>query len=221
MQKDLKELLNTNGIVLKKINFETKEKEQYEQKYIQEDKEIYRIDDSERLIFLVEMNDISKEKIEKYVDLLAQWVIYEKSTIGNDFFDEYNHISMRMILWDIYIIFVRRLNAEKEKLHDEEIYPFQRDRRLMKRYIIQGISDEEIASRINFIINPEEAIDDYINTLNYDSNEEENCKLMRDTNGEKEIGIKFRGNSYKEILDILTELNSEDFGENLDEDTRD
>ena len=212
MQRNLIELLKNNGIELQRVILERGEEED-------QGEEVYRIKDSERLIFIVEINDISKDNIKEYVNRLAEWITYEQTDIDQELKYKYNHISMRMILWDMYIIFVNWVSAENKKLHDENLYPLQRDSHLMKRYIVQGSTDEEMVEKISFITNPERIIDNFINKLNFESNETKYCKEMCRMKNEKEHEYNLKGETYQEILGILATINKEMFGEDIDEDT--
>lgn len=214
MQESLIELLKDNGMDVQKVKSE---------KWEDLENEIYRIIDSDRLIFLVELRDIEgidlKSYLHSYVDGLMEWITYEHPTIGEDLVDKYQHITMRKILWDMYVIFVNRLKENVKGLSDEEIYPIHRNSHFMKRFIVQGISDDEIANQISFIVRPERIIDEFINKLDYKTDEERNCRQMCQTKEQEEFDYDLKGKTYQEIITILEKINGEAFGVDANENT--
>lgn len=210
MQENLIGLLRSDGIELQKVGI----KEWEEQK-----KEIYRIKDSERLIFVVELRKISEEVIEDYVNRLMEWITYEQPAMRGDMVDEYGHITMRMILWDMYVIFVSHISKPDKRLQDEEIYPIQRNSHFMKRYIVQGTSDNEIARKISFIVKLERTIDDFINKLDFENNEKKYCRQMSYTEEGEAFNFDLKGETYQEIISVLEKINGADFGEDTNENT--
>lgn len=210
MQENLIKFLQSNKIEIKKIELKQLE---------QEDKKIYRIIDSDRLIFLVELEDIRNSDLESYVNKLMDWITYEHQSEEMDLVENYQQITMRKILWDMYVIFVAYLSEINEGIADEEIYRIQRDSRFMKRYIVQGTSENEIAEKIGVIVRPEKVIDDFINKLDIYNDEEEHCRKMCHTKEGKEFGFGFDGKTYKDIISLLKKINEETFGEDANENT--
>lgn len=211
MQKGLIELLEKNGIKVQRVEMNDEEMQL---------QEIYHIEDPERMIFVVELKGIRKDIMEKCVNRLVEWITYEQTNIEKDLIDTYNKRStMRMILWDLYIIFINRISENNPKLLDEEIYPIQRDTRFMKRYIVQGATDEKMAEQISFIVKPEQIMDDFINKLDYESNEVEYCKQMCQKKNGEAFGYGLKGETYQEIIKVLKEINKDNFGEDTNENT--
>jgi hypothetical protein len=210
MQENLIELLRSKDYEINKIELKQME---------QGDKVIFRIIDSDRLIFLIELDDIKKIDLELYVNKLMDWITYQQKSEDNDLVEKYQNITMRKILWDMYVIFVTCLSEINEGITDEEIYRIQRDSRFMKRYIVQGKSEDEVVKKIGFIVRPEEEIDNFIDKLDFDINEEEHCRKMCHTKEGIEFGFGFVGISYKEIISLLKKINEETFGEDENENT--
>lgn len=209
MQGNLNQLLADKGIKMEIIESDRWEHEET----------IYRISDSERLIFLIELQDIVNLDLEIYVNKLMEWVTYEQASIEQDIVEQYEQITMRKILWDLYVIFVCYLSETNHGLLDEEIYSKQRDPHFMKRYIVQGSSDREIADKICFIVKPEKKIDDFINRLDFGDTETEHCRRMCHTKEGEGFGYDFTGETYNEIVTVLKKINGESFGEKTNEDT--
>lgn len=221
MQESMIELLALEGMELQKIEIlGWQEADKQEGKKEKERKKICRIVDSDRLIFLIELEDIKNEEFEYYVNGLVEWA-HEHASEGADLVERYRQLSMRQILWDMYVIFVSCLSDTNTGLQEEEIYPIQRNSHFMKRYVVQGDSNEDIAKKINFIVKPEKTIDYFIDTLNFENNEVEFCREMSHTAEGEEFGFGLKGDTYQKILDTLKKVNGDTFGENKDEDTGD
>lgn len=183
----------------------------------EENKEIYRIKDLNRLIFLVELDAVQGSDLESYVNKLMDWITYEHQSEEKDLADGYQQITMRKILWDLYVIFINYSSEKNEGISEEEAYSIQRDSRFMKRYLVQGESDDEIAKKISFIVRPEKRIDNFINKLEFDNEEEEQCRQMCHT--KEGNGFGFEAKTYQGVTALLKKINEETFGEDLDENT--
>lgn len=241
MQKNLIKMLENNKIELQRINMithgETEESREIEQNKEAEEttvseinkeyekseednkNEVYRIMDRERLIFLVEIGRMEDSDISDWVNKLMDWVTYEQQEEEKKFVERYQQITMRQILWDIYVIFIKIQSGEAQDITEEEIYRMQRDSRLMKRYIVQGATESEIAEKICFIVKPQEKIDDFIHKLDFDHDEEENCRKMCDVGSGDKSDSRSSINTYQKIIDLLNIVNEETFGDDADENT--
>lgn len=215
MQKDMKNILQEYGLKLQEIEILNEgEQESREEK-------VYRILDSDRMIFFIELEHIKNKDFEYYVDRLMDWThlnLLEGETLA----EQYGEVSMKMILWDMYAIFGSCISEENREVQEEEIYRIQRNRHFMKRYVVQESSKEKIAEKVSFLVQPEKRIDDFVNELEYDSDEAEYCRNMSDVQSDSENSksvVSFRGETYQEILTLLKKINDIDFGENIDEDT--
>lgn len=241
MQKNLIKMLENNKIELQRINMithgETEENREIEQNKEAEEtieseinkeydkaeednkNEVYRIMDRERLIFLVEIGRMEDSDISDWVNKLMDWVTYEQQADEKELVDCYQKITMRQILWDIYVIFIKIQSGEAQDITEEEIYRMQRDSRLMKRYIVQGATESEIAEKICFIVKPQEKIDDFIHKLDFDHDEEENCRKMCIVGSGDKSDSRSSINTYQKIIDLLNIVNEETFGDDADENT--
>ena len=214
MPETLINILQDKGLETRQVLKEDREQEGVEI--------VYRIMDQERLIFLIDIGSNSISDIDTYVNKLMDWVTYGELPVGDESVVEIRgRYSMREILWDIYGIFVSRISETCLEIEDEEIYRIQRDSHLMKRYIVQGKSDEEIAEKILLIVKTEEYIDEFLGKIDYDFDEEECCRRMCDSRQAAEYEVKYNVGTYKEIITVLQEMNSETFGDRADEDKRD
>lgn len=241
MQKNLIKMLENKKIELQRINMithgETEESREIEQNKEAEEttvseinkeyekseednkNEVYRIMDRERLIFLVEIGRMEDSDISDWVNKLMDWVTYEQQEEEKKFVERYQQITMRQILWDIYVIFIKIQSGEAQDITEEEIYRMQRDSRLMKRYIVQGATESEIAEKICFIVKPQEKIDDFIHKLDFDHDEEENCRKMCIVGSGDKSDSRSSINTYQKIIDLLNIVNEETFGDDADENT--
>lgn len=239
MQKNLIKMLENKKIELQRINMimhgeteesreieQNKEAEQttvseinkeYEKSEEDNKNEVYRIMDRERLIFLVEIGRMEDSDISDWVNKLMDWVTYEQQEEEKKFVERYQQITMRQILWDIYVIFIKIQSGEAQDITEEEIYRMQRDSRLMKRYIVQGATESEIAEKICFIVKPQEKIDDFIHKLDFDHDEEENCRKMCIVGSGDKSDSRSSINTYQKIIDLLNIVNEETFGDDADE----
>lgn len=214
MPETLISILQDKGLDISQISTEDGEQERIEG--------IYKIQDQERLIFLIDAGFDNLSNIDSYVGRLMDLVTYKGLSVGMESVVEIRgRYSMREILWDIYGIFVSRVSETCPGMADEEIYHIQRDNHLMKRYIVQGKSEEEIAEKILFIVRTEEHIDEFLGKLDYGFDEKEYCRRMCDFRQVAEYGIQYNAGSYREIIAVLQEINSETFGDEVDEDKRD
>lgn len=241
MQKKLIKMLENKKIELQRINMithgETEESREIEQNKEAEEttvsginkeyekaeennkNQVYRIMDRERLIFLVEIGRMEDSDISDWVNKLMDWVTYEQQEEEKEFMERYRQITMRQILWDIYVIFVNVKSDENQRVAEEEIYRMQRDSRLMKRYIVQGATESEIAEKICFIVRPQEKINDFIHKLDFDHDEEENCRKMCIVGSGDKSDSRSSINTYQKIIDLLNIVNEETFGDDADENT--
>lgn len=211
MPETLISILQDMGLEIGQVPKEDGEQERAER--------IYRIMDQERLIFLIDADINSISDIDAYVNKLMDWVTYGGLPVDDESEVKIRgKYSMREILWDIYGIFVSRVTETCYGIEDEEIYRIQRDNHLMKRYIVQGKSEREIAEKILFIVKTEEYIDEFLGKLDYGFDEEEYCRRMCDSKQAAEYEVQYNVGTYKEIITILQEMNSETFGDEADED---
>lgn len=214
MPKDLISILQDKGLEIERVPKEEGEQERAET--------IYRIMDQERLIFLIDANLNSTLDVDDYVSKLMDLVTYGELPVDDRSVVEIREkYSMREILWDIYGIFVRRVSETCCGMEDGEIYRIQRDGHLMKRYVVQGRSEEEIAGKILFIVRTEEHIDELLGKLDYNFDEEKYCRRMCDPKQVDEYEFPYSAKTYKEMITLLQKINSESFGEGIDEDKRD
>lgn len=208
MQENLIRLLRSRGLEINEMRFGLK------------NTEICRILDSDKLIFLIQLSDIENLNVDFWVNRLMDWVTYENPLIEKDLEVTYKTCSMRMILWDLYVIFAVLLSNDKDGLPEERVYEIQRDSRLMKRYIVQGISENQIADEISFIVMTEKYMDEYIEKLEFNDNEEKHCESM--CSMEKYDTLDLQNiKTYQDIVKKLEEINGETFGEKEDENKRD
>lgn len=214
MPETLISILQDMGLEIEQVPKEDGEQERAEG--------IYRIMDQERLLFLIDADINSISDIDVYVNKLMDQVTYGGLSVGDESVVEIRgRYSMREVLWDIYGIFVSRVSETCPGIDDEEVYCVQRDHHLMKRYIVQGKSEKEIAEKILFIVRTEEYIDEFLGKLDYGFDENEYCRRMCDSKQAAEYEVQHNVGTYKEIISILQEMNSETFGDEADEDKRD
>lgn len=211
MPKDLISILQDMGLEIRKVSEEDEEQKRTEG--------IYRIMDQERLIFLIDTDFDNFLDIDTYVNKLMDLFTYGSLSVGDESVVEIRgRYSMREILWDIYGIFVSRLSETCPGIEDEEIYRIQRDNHLMKRYIVQGKSEKEIAEKILFIVRTENYIDKFLKKIDYSFDEKKYCGKLCNSKQTDEYEVQYKAESYKEIIDLLQEMNSETFGDEIDED---
>lgn len=214
MPKDLISILLDKGLEIGQVLKEEGEQERAGT--------IYRIMDQERLIFLIDADLNSTLDVDVYVSELMDLVTYGRLPVDDRSVVEIRgKYSMREILWDIYGIFVSRMSEACYGMEDGEIYRIQRDSHLMKRYIVQGRSEEEIAEKILFIVRTEEYIDGFLGKLDYSFDEEKYCRKMCGSKQGDGYRFPYSVGTYKEIIALLQKINSESFGEEIDEDKRD
>ena len=207
MQETLISILQDMGMEIEQVLKEDGEQEK-----------IYRIMDRERLIFLIDGGLNSIPDIDNYVNKLMDLVTYGRLPVDDKSVVEIRgKYSMREILWDIYGIFVNRVSETCRGMEGEEIYRIQRDNHLIKRYIVQGITEKDIATKILFIVRTEEYIDGLLCKLDYGFDEKDYCRRMCDSKQEAEYEIPYNAGTYKELIAILQEMNSETFGDEADE----
>jgi hypothetical protein len=208
MQEDLINKLVSNGIKLHKIknviSIDNKELV-----------DLYRIEDRDRLIFLIELCEINSFEIGTYVDILMDWTMSEKSNMDKDNLVSSEHnITMQKILWDIYAVFVNQLSDMHIGIQDDEIYRIQRENHFMKKYIIQDVKIDNLVDKVCFLINTENYIDKLISSLDITNDEDKYCIEMSMDNNNDNFTYNFSGKTYKEILKVLSEINDDKFGEN-------
>ena len=204
MQEDFIKLLKSRGMEINEMRFEL------------DDSEIYRVSDSDRLIFLIPLSDIENLNVDFWVNKLMDWVTYDQPSIENGLTVDYQKCSMRMILWDLYVIFAVLPSNGAACLPEEKVYEIQRDSRFMKRFIVQGVSEEQIAEEVEFIIRTEKYIDEYIEKLEFNDNEEEQCESMCDIQKYSLLNLQ-NIKTYQGVVKKLEEINGETFGDKEDE----
>lgn len=187
-----------------------------EMRFELDDSEIYRVSDSDRLIFLIPLSDIENLNVDFWVNKLMDWVTYDRPSIENGLTVDYQKCSMRMILWDIYVIFAVLPSNGAGCLPEEKVYEIQRDSRFMKRFIVQGVSEEQIAKEVEFIIRTEKYIDEYIEKLEINDNEKKQCESMCDIQKYSVLNLQ-NIKTYQGVVKKLEEINAETFGDKEDE----
>lgn len=208
MRENIIKMLRNEGIKLEKLIFIDGEKKQ---------EEIYEIQDSEKLIFFVYLCETQRVDLEDYVNDIMNWISYKQSAREKDMVERYGKVTMRKILWDMYVIFA--CNNLKGGFSEDEIYTKQRNPHFMKRFIVQGDSENEIVEKIKFIIKPEDSIDKYINKLSFVNDEAQNCIKMCETKKGETFQFGLKGETYEEIIKLMDKINGEDYGEALNENT--
>lgn len=211
MPKTLISILQDMGLEIRQVPEEDGEQKRTEG--------IYRIMDQERLIFLIDTDCNNFSDIDAYVNKLMDLLTYGRLPVNDKaVVDIRGRYSMRKILWDIYGIFVSRVSETCPGIEDEEIYRIQRDNHLMKRYIVQEKSEKEIAEKILFIVRTENYIDKFLKKIDYNFDEKKYCRRLCDSKQMNEYEVQYKAESYKEIINLLQEMNSETFGDEIDED---
>lgn len=63
-----------------------------EMRFELDDSEIYRVSDSDRLIFLIPLSDIENLNVDFWVNKLMDWVTYDQPSIENGLTVDYQNV---------------------------------------------------------------------------------------------------------------------------------
>ena len=94
-------------------------------------------------------------------------------------------IPLSKFLWDLYIIGLHEYGSEQEKFNEFEVAKLQRNRFIARKIIIEYISQQELISQFNQLVQPERALDEILKSYvshESDYSTEEIEILLRDIN---------------------------------------